>query len=262
MNKIAEWHDYQFSVDLVQTAQYHLEFLKTLEQNKYVFDALDYAIYRYEYIWLPFLNDNFDDDPIDWQAPIDIEFVWQVHMLSPNAYIEDCKTLYGKVFGHKHIDPKSEAWQNIGTKTRLVWLDRFETYYDILEDIFKRNNQPKTYESRIGYDLKTACVEHSKFYYQVSLPHFEDVNFLATGLERYKKFLYLKRLQPNINIMPCNLIKLIWYTHQLDPLAYQKDTESIYGSILKNFESDADQANLLKRCISDSITKVTWNDVC
>jgi hypothetical protein len=257
---MAQWQHYTFAVDLVAASQYHLQFLKKVDQNKWLFDVLENAIYRYEYIWLPFLNDNYGDDT-DWVAPIDIEFVWQAHMLSPSAYADDCLSLYGKVFDHKLID--QNAQHNTETKTRLVWLDRFDCAYDVLEDVLKKKNQPTVYESRIGCDLKAACEAYSTFYYQVSLPHFNDQTFLLAGLERYKKFLHLKRLQPHTQVAPCYLIRLLWYSHRMHPIEYKTDTENIFGFLLNvSDEPQIDQEKYLKRCVSDSITKVTWLDVC
>ena len=53
----------------------------------------------------------------------------------------------------------------------------------------------------------------SKFYYQVSLPHYEEQGFLEAAVFRYKLFLHLKRINPQTFIAPTYDIDVVWHTH-------------------------------------------------
>lgn len=66
-------------------------------------------------------------------------------------------------------------------------------------------------------------------YYQLSLPHFQQNEYLELCLQRYKKFLYLKKLYPDQLVLPCVGIELMWRAHQLNQTAYASDTTKILG---------------------------------
>ncbi len=48
------------------------------------------------------------------------------------------------------------------------------------------------YTPQSAYNLYEAAQRQAKFYYNISLPHYGNTEFLKTALERYKKFLYLR----------------------------------------------------------------------
>ena len=233
-----------------------MEFLKTIHESKYFYETelLNRAIRRYETVWLPFLNANSDD--IEWIPPLDVAWIWHVHMLNPTSYLKDCTTLYGKIFGHKFIEPSMQ--QSTEAKTRLMWANSCNVPYDFLDDVAVEACKP----SRLSYDLKLASVRQSKFYYQVSLPHFKDKAFLSIGIVRYKKFLYLKKLNPNEFLVPCYLIDIVWHTHQLHPLEYKHDTEKILGLMLSHDDSVDDRTPGSQLCTSDAKTRELWSKVC
>ena len=82
----------------------------------------------------------------------------------------------------------------------------------------------KNFKSKINYDLKKASARQFEFFYNVSLPHFKHQAYLKIALDRYKKFLYLKKLNPSTLVVPCYTIDLMWHTHQLYPQFYSNDT--------------------------------------
>ena len=53
---------------------------------------------------------------------------------------------------------------------------------------------PPDYQSDISYDLEDAVMRQRDFYYNVSLPHFKDSSFLTGAINRYKKFISLKKI--------------------------------------------------------------------
>ena len=79
------------------------------------------------------------------------------------------------------------------------------------------------------------------FYYQVSLDHYRDEEFLYDAYLRYKMYLYLKKQNPEKFLVPCYDIDLIWHTHQVCTLNYSKDTTAILGFVLKHDDSVNDR---------------------
>ena len=57
--------------------------------------ALSNALRRYESFWLPLVAKHGADAV--GAPPLDIDWVWRVHMLGPEAYRADCNKLFGKV---------------------------------------------------------------------------------------------------------------------------------------------------------------------
>ena len=92
----------------------------------------------------------------------------------------------------------------------------------------------KDFKSDLLINLKEAAKRQLDFYYQVSLPHFQNIEYLRLGFDRYEKFLYLKKRNPSMFIVPCYLIYLIWHTHQLAPFAFDADTQKIFGQLFNN----------------------------
>jgi len=83
-------------------------------------------------------------------------------------------------------------------------------------------------------NLKEVAKRQLEFFYQVSLPHFQNIEYLRLGFDRYEKFLYLKKRNPSMFIVPCYSIYLIWHTHQLTPSAFDIDTQKIFGQLFNN----------------------------
>ena len=51
------------------------------------------CLFRYETFWLPFLASESSSvvEDMDFCPPLDIHWVWHVHMLSPREYAKDCR---------------------------------------------------------------------------------------------------------------------------------------------------------------------------
>ncbi len=76
---------------------------------------------------------------------------------------------------------------DIGKSTSL-WSSKFP---DEPFSAYYSNTEVK-YTPQSTYNLYEATQRQAKFYYNISLPHYENEQFLKNALERYKKFLYLK----------------------------------------------------------------------
>ena len=79
------------------------------------------------------------------------------------------------------------------------------------------------------------------FFYQVSLSHYRDSDFLTDSATRYRMYLELKRQNPEKFLVPCYDMDLIWHSHQVSTLHYTRDTTAILGFVLKHDDSVNDR---------------------
>ena len=117
--------------------------------------------------------------------------------------------------------------------------------------------QPST---RIEYNLEEACQRQSKFYYQVSLPHYRDNRFLEDAVDRYVTHLRLKQKNPDVFLIPCYDFDLIWHAHQLYPSRYKQTTTKWLGRILKHDDSVTDRTTGSKLYDSAIKTRAIWKE--
>jgi len=76
-------------------------------------------------------------------------------------------------------------------RAKRVWEKRypFEPFeIDLDKDPFPVPQPCSTWGTRIEYNLEEACQRQSKFYYQVSLPHYRDNRVLKDAVDRYVTF--------------------------------------------------------------------------
>ena len=100
-------------INFKEACNYELEFLKKVDSSRdkyYNAEYVDISIQRYEKYWLPLLaeqqplqpaSDERNENPssgsakgqikLKYAPPMDIHWVWHVHMLAPVSYIADCK---------------------------------------------------------------------------------------------------------------------------------------------------------------------------
>jgi hypothetical protein len=254
-NKYA-WDNISFEINLVDAAKNQLNFLKRVDQlgNLYEGYYFERALYRYEFIWIPMVMHFENDSKII--PPIDVEWVKHVHMLSPTNYEEDMMNIANSVLdNHLKTEEEISKYLEYSIKT---WKSFSKCAYDYTNDESKQN----VCLSKIKYDLRSASSRQKSFYYQVSLPHFKSDLFLQKGLERYKKFLYLTKLNPKMFVVPCYLIDIIWHSHQLHPLEYKKDTEKILGHLLSHDDSVNDRSEGSKLISSGDLMNSKWFEVC
>jgi len=217
-------------IDLIQAAKNELEFLKLVDDYPALCKGpvVKNAIRRYELFWLPFAS-RFGSSPALQAAPLDIAWVWHVHMLAPFYYEQDCPNIVSTVLDHA---PLNSIQRNLSLlSTRHRWI---KTYPGEPFEVDLTNPPPvfAEYRSRIQYNLEEACYRQFKFYYQVSLPHFSDDLFLNSAVKRYEHHLQLKRLHPEVFMVPCYDFDLIWHAHQLHPLNYKHTTKELLGKSL------------------------------
>jgi hypothetical protein len=51
----------------------------------------------------------------------------------------------------------------------------------------------------------------------------------------YRKFLALKLVYPDADVVPCGIVDEMWHAHILDTIAYRADCEVMFGRFLDHF---------------------------
>lgn len=115
--------------------------------------------------------------------------------------------------------------------------------------------------SKIRYNITAAAMRQAVFFYQVSLDHYRDPMFLTDAILRYKMYLYLKQRNKETFLVPCYDMDLIWHTHQVHPVPYQKETHSVLGFVLKHDDSVNDRNAGSKLNNADDVTRRLWQDL-
>lgn len=243
----------KFKIDLIKSAKYLQRLLSRIDQIPSLYESpiVEAAIERYEVYWLPLAAEQ---ESIDLIAPIDIEWVWLVHMLSPYSYEQDCLKIVGKVIDHKLMTIDKEEKARINSEK--LWKNKYSNIPFTLDN--DCNNS--SYIQKSSYDLRSAISRQKVFFYQVSLPHYTDDVFLENALERYIKFLYLKLLNPSKFFVPCYDMDLIWHAHQLHPLLYKEATQFLVGKMLNHDDSVNDRSRDSKLSTADVFTRQSWQE--
>lgn len=244
-----------FGIDLVDQAVYHVEFIKAVNNNKELDkpEVLKRAIYRYEKFWLPLVAEHPKEC---LSAPMDIEWVWHCHMLSPSAYEKDCQATIGVTANHTILRP--DDFQVTRNRAHAYWSEKYPEPFYMDYNASYNEDVVSNFNSRITYDILAAAERQKSFCYQVSLPHYQDKKFLESALARYKQFLLLKRKHPDEFIVPCYDIDLIWHTHQLNPLIYKIETTRLLGQLFNHDDSVNQRHEGSKLNTADKRTRFLW----
>ncbi len=133
------------------------------------------AIRRYETCWLPLVAEHNGKEVA---PPLDVHWVWHVHMLAPYYYEKDCLHIVNMVPDHKLLS--DNARHSAMDRAKSIWEDRFkgEPFHITLDNPqdngpgqngMVANGFPDSYQSRCRYNLESASARQRLFYYQVSL---------------------------------------------------------------------------------------------
>ena len=243
------------SVDLIEGSRRQVALLQEVNKHPSLYSGpvLKNAVRRYEKLWLPLVAANPKKDLI---PPIDIHWVWHVHLLAPFFYEKDCIRVVGAVVDHQ-LTPLSSHNAALERAQNAWWTaykdEPFEVALDDPEKLVETD-----FVSDFKYNLEHAVSRQKMFYYQVSLPHYINQTFLCEAVKRYKKFLFLKQSNPTIFLVPCYDFDLVWHSHQLHPLAYKRDTTAVLGRMLNHDDSVTDRSAESKLMTSDMTTRELW----
>lgn len=116
------------------------------------------------------------------------------------------------------------------------------------------------YEQKSSYDIFKAITRQRVFFYQTSLPHFHDKQFLKAAQKRYQRFLFLKHQNPEEVLVPCYDIDVMWHSHQLHPAAYKHDTTKVLGQTLVHDDSVNDRTPGSALVRADQKTRDLWKE--
>lgn len=244
------------SEDLKKAAFDHISYLKDYYDHPEHIQkqAREYAVFRYETFWLPFLAENSD---MDIAPPLDIQFVWHSHMLAPTAYASDCERLFGRILPSR----VRERTPQILKFSEQLWAKKYNSTMPFHLNYTTNIQVIPPYTSKIRYALAQAVERQAEFYYNISLGHYKDSQFLDEAITRYRKFLYLKRLNPQLYVVPMYDIDLIWHTHQLFPEAYRRDMIANLHQVLHHDDTTQDRTANSKLSTSDQETRHKWYEL-
>ncbi len=205
-------------------------------------------------MWLPLLAKYPDED---LEPPLDVHWIWHCHMLSPQAYRHDCLQLVNAFPDHRFRVLRQEK-DGAVTAASARWAasypdEPFQIKYEEVPDNIM-------HDTKISYDLFAAAQRQRGFFYHVSLPHYYDSVFLKQALERYKKFVKLKKKNPRLFVVPMYDVDLIWHTHQLHPEAYYRDTVAYLQNHLNHDDTSTDRGPKAKLTVCDNLTRGMWYD--
>lgn len=231
------WQEIDFSLELNKAAVHQLDFLRTVYEMPALYQqsVIDAAIYRYRQMWLP-LAAEYHGTVL--AAPLDIEWVWHCHMLSPRDYHEDCIYNFNKLINHKLMS--SAERKRILPIAEKYWNKKyphqpFEICFPSGKVLSCSYRLPRGAheEYELSYDLEASIQRQRSFCYQVSLPHYRDKTFLQSALKRYQKSLFLKSHNPHVPIIPFHDVALVLQAHQVHPLQYQTDMQTIFNTAFR-----------------------------
>ena len=118
------------------------------------------------------------------------------------------------------------------------WPFTLEKFKITLEQIFLTVGQ-NNYVNKIPF--LSIFSRQGSFFYQVSLDHYRDSEFLVDAFTRYRMYLFLKKQYKDKFLVPCYDMDLVWHTHQVSTLHYTKDMNGILGFVLKHDDSVNDR---------------------
>ena len=253
-------------INFTSAAVYELDFLQQCDSLRILDDpgVVKVSAWRYEHLWLPLMSQMSQNQTQDLELlpPMDVYWMWHVHMLSPSHYGKDCKSNFGRVFNHElNSAEKIKAKQDL---TRPVWNKAYPNHtYDLpsspgdIVDLYNDFLQSAA-STVLSYDITSASYRQRSFFYNVLLPHYRNPDFLLQAFYRYNDFLNLKKQVGSSFIVPCYDIDLVWHTHQVHPLGYIDDCIKFLGQLLPHDDTDADRSKGSKLDISFKKTASEW----
>ncbi|KAL7605867.1 hypothetical protein Lser_V15G19886 [Lactuca serriola] len=272
----SEWNAAQsifISEDLLAAAKLQLQFLAVVDRNRWLYQGqtLQWAIYRYNAFWLPFIAKHSESKITSGPlvVPLDCEWIWHCHRLNPVRYKSDCEEFYGKILDNSNVvssinqgtsrKETEETWNKLYPNEPYEYDMSRASSTEFSESLYNGKTQ-----SFSKYDFVLAVERQSPFFYQVSRPHFKKDLFLQEAVARYKGFLHLIRRNRERSLkrfcVPTYDVDLIWHTHQLHPLSYCKDMVELLGKILEHDDTDQNRSKGQKLDTGFSDTIKQWEE--
>ncbi|CAN8073755.1 unnamed protein product [Agarophyton chilense] len=236
----------QLHRELVKRVQFLLDLLCEVEQYPALYTnrrTLRNSLRRYEQVWIPLLVQarELGIRAHELAAPLDVQWVWMVHMLCPKKYAVDSKSMWGAcdkrgvgvIIDHALVSRRKR--QRGLKKARALWSRYFG--HESFENIYLRDGLLDETEelrqgsdgdagdagqSQIGYDVIAACERQMMFYRHVGIfPQYRHVNFIGEAVRRYFMFLELKAKHVETVLVPTFDTDIVWHTHMMHPMSYR-----------------------------------------
>jgi Glycine-rich domain-containing protein-like len=206
--------------------------------------------------------------------PSDVAWLWHCHRLAPMHYERYVRGRFGqevmleanppfscqdfhddeiilggneRCYGSGDDNMRSSSGKAAVVSTKRIWREMFPAEPFFLEE--QRHDDtdaPCSSKDRIkykeeefdgkvgGFDLVSSTQRQKDFLYQISGCHYQNVDFLKDGVNKYYQFLRLKPTTPesssSLPLVPTFQIDLMWHTHILVSLQmYNKECLAIRG---------------------------------
>ena len=267
-----------FSVDLLEKSKDHISFLNGLHSlGVTLHRPSKKSLERYRYQWLPMVykcnlkSNKNEEEKLRLIPPPDIAWLFHCHRLAPFHYANYCRKRFRITkTNNDRLLPDAEAPFSFQSETGEVHCGsekeakrtqkRWEKYYPN-EPFFLESNEghgsqemddtssPSLFLD--GFDLLGSTMRQSSFLWHISSPHFSDDQFLKVGIDRYHKFVLLRKTivdsqqkgqlndtpkHPSM-IVPTYDIDLMWHTHILSGLVfYHDDCRKLLGGSTLNHD--------------------------
>ncbi len=295
MNDNCDNNSSPFSVDLLKNSKDHISFLNGLHSlGVTLHRPSKKSLERYRDQWLPMVHRcnkksfSKEEKKLKLIPPPDIAWLFHCHRLAPFHYAKYCrKELRVKKTNKVFLFPDAEApfsfqvedgevhcgTEEDSKRTQRRWKKHYPEEPFFLAD--NGGQEEETTDSLLlnGFDLLSSTERQSSFLWHLSTPHFADDQFLKAGIDRYHKFILLRKLQlddqqndstkqkhPSM-IVPTYDIDLMWHTHILSGLTfYHNDCRMILGGSTLNHDDgvgeDRSEGGTLDVAFKE--TKAVW----
>ena len=138
-------------------------------------------------------------------------------------------------------------------KTLELWKQFFPNGEPYEEHHINVAQDTDDYHSKLTIDLLENAGDHRLFSYQVSLPHYRDVQFLETAIQSYSTLVHTGNMSSVL--YPYNR-GFIWRSHMLDPVSYTRDAKRARKKFQISDEEDALNPPLTAMTSQDSASEV------
>lgn len=184
-------------------------------------------------------------------------------MLAPRSYQQDCLNNFQVIINHQVLE--GQAYQQALAFSENYWKQKYPNEAFSIDlsgkDLVSGQGHGVVMErANLTYDIEAAAGRQKVFYYQVSLRHYTDKKYLGKALERYKKYLFLKKKNPETFLVPCYDMDLMWHSHMNFPLSYKAVTELLLGATLNHDDSVNDRSEGSRLNRADASTRHLWKE--
>lgn len=154
--------------------------------------------------------------------PLDVQWAWHCHCLSPARYREYCISRFGRLVERPAIFDDGNA-EYASNRCRDIWTARYPSEPFDLE--ISSENEEEDGSARLpdvptpshGGELFAAVSKYRDLYSTFSDPFVAETVYLVSARQRYKNFLHLcrKSTDEGPRMVPASDVLLLWLTHQV-----------------------------------------------